>query len=302
MGIDLHPRGTAIAALLDDGTLAVYDAATGDVRDMAGCRAGRYPADVAWSPDVARIAVQCSGPCRGEPILVLEVESGEVHEVPSSTGGAGTGPYLGWSSDGQAILLTRLDVCSSILEVASGKVQMTLGEGHSCYDPYAIAWSPDGRSIAALTRNPAGRLDLLDARTGRVLRTLGEVRGMPGSLSVLAAWASDDELLTAEAQHYTRPTRWNVRSGASIVGQGKDLGGNAYAPGGACYATDDLLCCANRGVELREWETGQVLHFARYEEEFWHITWSPDGGRLAALAQDGTIVVWKAEGEPCVPK
>jgi WD40 repeat protein len=53
---------------------------------------------------------------------------------------------------------------------------------------------------------------------------------------------------------------------------------------------------------LCERETGHVLHFAPYEEQFWRITWSPDGRRLAALAQDGTIAVWKAEGEPCVPK
>ncbi len=159
--------------------------------------------------------------------------------------------------------------------------------------PVAL-FSPSGALAAFedLPRPVAGQVSIpvFDRKSGQVVLTLAEYE--------LAAWASDEVLLIAEEQYDTRLTRYNVRSGEKVVGSGRDLGGNVYAPGGVYYAAGSQPPHAGRGIDVRDWETGDQVCSVHHGADITGISWSPDGRSLASLATDGTIVVWRVDGLP----
>ncbi|HPL30659.1 MAG TPA: WD40 repeat domain-containing protein, partial [Anaerolineae bacterium] len=156
-----------------------------------------------------------------------------------------------------------------------------------------------GRAFPGQLRQPpqlwAGALSVsvFDRASGNTILTLTEHR--------LAAWASDEVLLAAEAQYNTRLVRCNVRSGARTTSRARDMGDNVYAPGGAYYATMSQRPYAGRGVYVHDAETGAQLCSAYHGATLIHISWSPDGGRIASLASDGTIAVWTVAGKEAGP-
>jgi WD40 repeat protein len=108
------------------------------------------------------------------------------------------------------------------------------------------------------------------------------------------AWVNDEELLAAEAQYYTRLTRIHVISGEKTVGNSRDIGDNAYAPGG--IFTAQMAQPAGRGVTITHWQSGQIV--ASTPHEALNLTgyrWSPDGRWLASTGDDGTLRIWPVE-------
>ncbi|MDI7277478.1 MAG: WD40 repeat domain-containing protein, partial [Anaerolineae bacterium] len=304
IAIDLHPGGGAVAALLEDGRVALFDAATGRARLLEGAHPHVYWGDVAWSPDGTRIALQCIGPNRGDPIYLLEAGSGARHEVPGSTISSVTAPYLAWSPDGEAITLARLDACSTIIGAATGQVQLTLGSGDACYSAYGLAWSPDGRATAALSTDPAGRLDLLDARTGRVLRTLeGGARGLSGPGAGRSLVFSPDGRFLAsrggQAPHpvgWTPLVVWDVETGqlaAKLQGDRKREDRVAVAFDGSdlvsLYATGEICRWPIGAGEVDETTIARLPVLAPEPP----LAWSADNERIAAAGRGG-VTVWDA--------
>jgi WD40 repeat protein len=109
----------------------------------------------------------------------------------------------------------------------------------------------------------------------------------------LSGWESDELLLTAEAQYDTRLTQWDVRTGASALGQASDNGGLTFAPTGGYYAQmDGTGANIARGVEVRHWQSNLVLARALVGGDVGQIGWSPDGRFLAATAGDGSLTIW----------
>jgi hypothetical protein len=167
----------------------------------------------------------------------------------------------------------------------------TTRAGYDCCVPLAL-FNPAG-DLVALEESPSFeaqdlKVVVYDRRAGEVLFSLPEHE--------LAAWVSDEVLLTSEAQYDTRLTRWNVRMEETEVVGGREMGDNAYAPGGLIYARpNDQEPYYVRGVQVHALDMEQAIDRDIYDSDVFQIAWSADGRLVAVLASNGVIVVWPLE-------
>ncbi|HET9588007.1 MAG TPA: WD40 repeat domain-containing protein [Anaerolineales bacterium] len=171
IAFDVQTQGNAFAAALTDGSVMIFEAASGASQRVEGARPNAYWGDIAWSPDGGTIAFQFIGPNRSDPIYLLDVASGRIGQVPNSQTGEGVMPQLVWSPDGSAITVAALgDTCSRFVDIRTGEERMRLGNPGQCYGPASLLFLPDGETVAVQTR--AGGLDLLRFPDGVRIRTL----------------------------------------------------------------------------------------------------------------------------------
>jgi WD40 repeat protein len=241
----------------------------------------------------------------GTRAMVTEVVSGETTTLePAQV--AQIAPEMGvsriiWSPDGQAlatvfgveggdsegpgviVLWKRLENGSfkEIYHVPNVQANYTLP------NQVLAIFNPSGSRVALqlVDAMEAGhfRLVVYDVDEETVVRSLPEYK--PG------AWMNDDELLAAEAQYDTRLTRINVVTLEKTVGNGRDNGDNAYAPGGEYIA--QMAMPPLQGVMIKYWRSNGIVAFLDHESlNLMDYAWSPDGRWLASIGDDGTLKVW----------
>ena len=143
----LAPDGRLLAyAAGPEGAMRIY------VRRVDGGRAVRVSGEVTgdhrrprWSPDGSHLLFQAKG-----AVWLVPALGGPLRAVVPAPDGGGRALYPDWSPDGQSLTWVQGD---SILTrtLSGGRVRMlgTLPTAHS------LAWSPDGRWIAAVSGNGA---------------------------------------------------------------------------------------------------------------------------------------------------
>lgn len=311
IAITVHPQGTAVAAALTDGSIVVVDSATGQAQAFAGARPNAYWGDVAWSPDGRTIAFQFIGPRRGDPIYLLNVADGTVTEVPGTTLNEGIRPYLVWSPDSQAITLSSLgDVCGRLVNVATGETLFSLAHEAGCYDSYAIAWSPDGRTLALATSNET---HLLDAATFELQNR------MPGSpLSFTSVQTGDPLAFSADGRTLCSKggfefygdfypfSVWDVATGERVGTQGEDgvvpelEGERPHRMAVICDS--QAVTSLFRDGRITQWTpqpgsqtvaetTVSVIPIIAPSYPY-QFVWSADGRTIAAHNRYGSTAVW----------
>ena len=306
IAVDVDSGGRAVAAALEDGSVMVLDAATGEARRYRHAAANAYRGDVAWSPDGTRIAFQFTGPGREEPIYLLDPESGAVREVPRSESGSLTTPGLVWSPDGQAIAQAyRRGGCGTFVDVGTGEARLVLGDEGTCYAPYHLAWSPDGQVLAAVTTDPAGRVDLRDGATGQV------GRGMEGGAEALPVvesgrflvFSPDGKLLAVRGGQSPHPVGWTsllvweVATGRPVARLRGHVGSEDRVT--VAFSGDELVSLYATG-EIARWPVGADEAEERVAARLPvlvpepPVAWSADGGRLAVGGLRGGVTVWDA--------
>jgi WD40 repeat protein len=304
IALDVHPAGQSVAAALADGSVLVLDAATGSAKRYDGAGPHAYWGDVAWSPDGGTIALQFIGPRRGDPIYLLGVGSGSLGEVPGSRIDSGTWPFLAWSPDSRTITLASLgEECPRTLDVRTGETMLALEVEGVCATPYNVAWSPDGRRIAA-----AG--SLIDPRSGQVV---GKLEG-GGNWAVLGqpGWpirfSRDGAVLAAGGQigfygDLSPLVVWDAGTGKQIARLGEEGDSHDLARNKArvalAFDAGSLLALYEDG-ELARWSFGSeprtrtVLDRVPVIAARPPLSWSADGRRFAAGNRYGGAAVWEA--------
>lgn len=293
------PDGSLVALYdSDQSAEVIYEVRSG--QPLLSLPATPVLMGAAFSPDVLYLAYG-----DGARAMVTEVASDEtttLDPAPAAPVAANmTVSRLIWSPDGQS-LATVFGVANGD-SVGPGMIvlwkRLEDGSFEAVYhvpnvqanyplpNQVLAIFNPSGSRIAfqSMDALEAGhiRLVVYDLESRRVLQNLSEYK--PG------AWMNDDELLAAEAQYYTRLTRFNVISGKKTVGNGVDNGDNAYAPGG--MFTAQMAEPPGRGITVRHWQSGRVV--ARGEHESLNLLdylWSSDGRWMASIGDDGTLIIW----------
>jgi WD40 repeat protein/predicted Ser/Thr protein kinase len=246
-------------------------------------------------------------------------------EVLTVEGQPGWSKGLAFSPDGTRLALTSADGLLKVLETKTGREAIAF-EGQSHLVPIgagadtarddleqltptnkkganqirALAYSPDGRFIAAsyLWRDPP--ITVWSASTGREL--LGIRHGGNRVFGALAFSPDSNHLAAAAASSPVGPrwkddrdvVVWDTSSGHTerlLIGQEGEITDVAFTPDGR------RLASAGRDGTVYIWDLETGLAVLTLDERAGGVeglAFSPDGRRLASANHDGTVRIWDA--------
>ncbi len=149
----------------------------------------------------------------------------------------------------------------------------------------ALAWSPDGQTLAAAA--VSGPVTLFDGRTGRVRHALPG----HGFGTAALAWHPQGHLLASAGQD-GKAIVWDRATGRlhrALDGGAAWVERVAWHPAGTWLAT-----AAVRTVRLWDAAGQFVREFGPHPSTVADIRWAPDGSALAAAAY-GQLALWRPE-------
>lgn len=244
-----------------------------------------------WSPDGAALAGSL-----GDTIVVWDAATGKRLRTIKGI----VFSHLAWSPDWTTLASRGADGTIILWNAATGERMHTL-EGHSSW-VNSVAWSPDGATLASGAHD--GAIILWDAVTWEQLHTL-ENQSPVSSVS----WSPDGTILVSATEDGTI-ILWDTARGQPL----NTLKGHpghvsvSWSPDGHALAAHDgymTIWGAHDGDTITLWDvaTGEQQH-TLVNRKSWvsfvrRVAWSPDGTKLASMADDDTITLWDvATGEP----
>jgi eukaryotic-like serine/threonine-protein kinase len=274
-------KGKRIASSSYDGTIKIWDAATGQELTTLTGHNGRLEG-VAFSRDGERVA--SAGWDR--TVKVWDVATGKV--VYNLTGHQREVNAVAFSPDGKRLASASSDKKVKLWDMSTGRLLRTLEEHPDRV--YCVTFSPDGRRLATGSSN----VQLWDADSGE---RLGICAANPVEALI---WVGDvafhrDGRRLASANGNKTIYLWDSTTFKPLqIIRGHNGGVNSvrFSPDGV------RLASASHDQTVRLWDsaTGAEIATLRGHAAPWvsSVDFSPDGQRLASGGQDKTVRVWDA--------
>jgi WD40 repeat protein/serine/threonine protein kinase len=277
--VAFSPDSKRLAATAGDGTVRLWDLADG--RQVWEVKPHAEPATcVAFSPDGKRLA--SSG--KDHAVKILDTADGK--ELLAYTQHTHEVLCVAFSPDGQRLASSGRDSEIHVCEAADGTLAVRFFGGAPVYIS-SLAFRPDGKELATGGWNEA--FNLWDAATGK------EVRHFSGHAAgdISVAFHPDGKHLASAARDGT-VRLWEADTGKEIaVLQGHTQGVRclAFGPDGQTLATGG----ADHTVRL--WDTAggpEALLLPGHRDTVTAVACSPDGKQFASAGLDRTVLLWNA--------
>ncbi|CAN5278082.1 hypothetical protein BH10PLA2_BH10PLA2_07200 [soil metagenome] len=280
------PDGRWLASGSWDGTVRIWDAATGEP-----CASLAHPGvvlDMAFTPDGKSLATGGAG---DELLRIWDVATARVtrkfplhsknfHSVAFTADGCRVAANI-YGPENKSARMTEFDTATGVPLFTNNNL--------------SLAYSPDGHWLAALAADETTVL-LLDAKTHAVAarfsgheKIVFKAAFSPDSRSLATSsrdhtvrvWTIDEEIASGKRATASLPT--------VLRGHSDEVYAVAFHPDGTRLAT------AGRDGAVWLWDPvrgEEVMRLAGHKAYVWSLAFSPDGTTLASGSGDTTVRLW----------
>jgi WD40 repeat protein len=297
-----RPDGKLLATGGDDGTVRIWDAATGQlvrmlvggpVHTLSWSGDGRILAASAlghgtnlWEAETGRLLQRFVGeswsscPPEGHTVAVANGRTCYLWDVNHgatvrSCAFENSINWLAWSADGKTIAFALQDKTVRLWDVASGEERQKL-EAHQGDFIRAIAWSPDSKRLVTIAHGESG-FRVWDAATGKL-----HGRFAVDHAPITVVWSPGGKAVAVGFDVGGPQGLFDPDDGRPLgaLDPCYQLFAIAWSPDGKQMGT-----AGSEGVRLHGAATGKLLHTLEEgihdDQQVLSLAWSPDGRRLA---------------------
>jgi WD40 repeat protein len=276
--VSYSPDGKFLVSGAADGTIKLWDTATGDLKQTHEETGGNVTA-ATFSPDGKVLAIGVVGDEGAGFVKVLKFEGGAIGTAVGTTQQSNINA-LAISSDGRRIAIGSVSGIVKLTNLTGGGDEINL-EGQNV-QTRALAFSPDGKALAGggfgttvkLWNIETGVMKELSGHTSEILAVAFSPDG-----KTIASGGMDNTLILWDVAPLTSKQTITGNDSVSAV---------AFSPNGSLVAA-----AVNRRVEILDASGGDLKQTMKTDDASANcVAFSRDGKTVAAGYGDGSVRLW----------